>query len=76
MNMDDVGQDVMSKIALFEKEVQSLSSNELKHFRKWFIEFDAEPWDEPIEKDWVSGKLYDLDAGALSEHLHGKSKSL
>jgi hypothetical protein len=37
--------------------VQSLSGEELKAFRDWFADFDAEVWDAEIEADSKNGKL-------------------
>ena len=33
------------------KAVEQLPQDQLKQFRAWFQKFDAEVWDEQIEKD-------------------------
>jgi hypothetical protein len=48
--------------------VKNLSITKLKEFRQWFISFDAEMWDEQIEKDAIEGKLDALAEEALNEY--------
>jgi hypothetical protein len=50
----------MSKVKEIEKEVQGLNSAELRDFRKWFWEFDAQEWDRQFERDALSGKFDSL----------------
>ena len=47
----------MTRVELIEKEVATLSKDELREFRRWFTEFDAEAWDRRIEEDVRSGRL-------------------
>ncbi len=47
----------MTRVELIEKEVATLSKDELREFRRWFAEFDAEAWDRQIEEDVRSGRL-------------------
>jgi hypothetical protein len=55
----------MSKLEALEKNVSSLSAEELAEFRRWFAEFDAAAWDRQIERDAKVGKLDALADEAL-----------
>lgn len=66
----------MGKIETLEKEIELLSSAELKEFRNWFLEYDAKTWDQSIERDITSGKLDHLAEEALKSHKQGKSKEI
>ncbi len=66
----------MSKVETIEQEVQDLTPSELTAFRRWFLEFDAEAWDQQIEEDIRKGKLDKLAEEALTAHRTGKSKEL
>ena len=63
----------MGKITDLERQVQSLSADELATFRKWFAEFDAEVWDRQFESDVKSGKLDSLGERARKSHDAGTS---
>ena len=63
----------MSRISDLEREVQSLSADELASFRRWFAEFDAAAWDRQLEADVKGGKLDALGKGARQAHAAGKS---
>jgi len=56
--------------------VKSLSHDELKAFRDWFGQFDAEIWDDQIEADAKNGKLRSLAERALQDHESGRSTVL
>jgi hypothetical protein len=66
----------MSKVEELEGQVKALSVDELKLFRSWFVEFDAELWDRQIEADTRSGKLNSLVERALADHKSGRSTVL
>lgn len=66
----------MSKVEELEGQVKALSADELKLFRSWFVEFDAELWDRQIEADTRSGKLNSLVERALADHKSGRSTVL
>lgn len=66
----------MTRVESIEKEVASLSEDELASFRGWFAEFDAAAWDRQIERDDRLGKLDTLIDEALREHRAGKSTDL
>jgi len=66
----------MSELEKLEERVQKLSPEELKKFREWFVEFDAQLWDEQITADSKAGKLDQLVSDAIAEHKAGKSRPL
>ncbi|MCC6868559.1 MAG: hypothetical protein IT522_07025 [Burkholderiales bacterium] len=66
----------MSKVNDLERQVQSLSTDELAVFRQWFAEFDADAWDRQLESDARSGKLDALAARAREAHASEKSTKI
>ena len=66
----------MSRVEEIEGQVKGLSHDELKVFREWFAEFDAEIWDRKIESDAKGGKLKALAERALRNHESGRSTPL
>lgn len=66
----------MRKIEEIEDDIEKLSSQELKAFRRWFIDFDALQWDEQIQEDVKSGKLDNLANEAINDFRAGKAKEL
>jgi hypothetical protein len=66
----------MSRVEHIEGQVKSLSHDELKAFRDWFGQFDAEIWDDQIEADAKNGKLRSLAEHALQDHESGRSTIL
>lgn len=59
-----------------EEAVRRLSGEDLKSFRAWFAEFDAESWDRQIEADVASGRLDALADEALNEFRQGRCKPI
>ena len=66
----------MSRISDLERQVQSLSADELTSFRQWFAEFDAAGWDRQFEDDVKAEKLDTLGERARQAHAGGKSTKL
>jgi hypothetical protein len=66
----------VSKVEEIEGQVRNLAPAELRTFRDWFAQFDAEVWDLQIEGDAQSGKLDKLAERALLDHQTGRSKDL
>lgn len=66
----------MSRVEKIERDVQSLSTEELAQFRAWFAEFDWEAWDRQLERDVEAGKLDSLADEALRDHDSGRTKPL
>ena len=66
----------MEKVEKIEREVKTLSPEQLASFRQWFAAFDAEAWDRQFEADVKAGKLDALAERALRDHAAGKSTKL
>ena len=66
----------MNRIEAIEKQIESLSPEELALFRQWFHEFDALVWDRQLEEDVRSGKLDALADEAIQAHKAGKCTEL
>ena len=58
----------MKKLNEIKTAVKDLPKEDLKKFRKWFADFNAEVWDKKIEEDSKSGKLDHLVNEAISEY--------
>ena len=66
----------MNTILEIESAVSNLPKEDISSFRKWFIEFDQNSWDEEIKADMNSGKLADLINGAKKDYQSGNFKKL
>lgn len=66
----------MGKIENIEKDIQGLTRDELRSFRSWFWTFDAEVWDQQIEKDALSGKLDSVAENALKSYKSGNCSEI
>ncbi|MEO0416450.1 MAG: hypothetical protein AAF226_16010 [Verrucomicrobiota bacterium] len=66
----------MSSIEKIEEAVEGLSKEELRAFGEWFREYEADLWDNEIEKDLQSGKLDHLAAEALADLAEGRTSEL
>jgi hypothetical protein len=66
----------MSNVEQVESQVRGLSADELRAFRNWFAQFDAEAWDRQIEEDSKNGALNSLADRALADHEAGRSTRL
>ncbi len=66
----------MSNVERVESQIRGLNADELKVFRDWFAQFDAEAWDEQIEADSKNGVLSSLADRALADHAAGRSTTL
>lgn len=64
----------MSNVEEIERAVSSLSREELFEFRSWFLEFDAEGWDQQLEEDVAAGRLDELAEEALAEYRTGRTR--
>ena len=63
----------MGKVEKLEREIESLSPEELAAFRAWFTEFDWAVWDAQVDADVRGGKLDVLADQALRDHADGKT---
>ena len=66
----------MTRVESLEKEVASLSPEELTAFRAWFAEHDWRAWDRQLERDVAAGKLEKFAAEALAEFERGETTDL
>jgi hypothetical protein len=66
----------MGKIEDIEKAVSELSPEELARFRTWFEAFDADCFDEKIERDAKAGKLDKLAEQALTDFRAGHARQI
>jgi len=65
-----------SRVHRLKGQVKQLTAQELRAFREWFAQFDAEVWDRQFEADAQSGKLDELAAGALRDYEAGRATEL
>jgi hypothetical protein len=56
--------------------VEKLSRSDLKEFRRWFEEYDADEWNRQIEQDVRDGKLDALARKALERLRKGECDEL
>jgi hypothetical protein len=66
----------VSTVQEIEQAVSNLSPENLAKFREWFAEFDAELWDEQMERDAALGKLDALANAAIAELEAGRCRDL
>ena len=66
----------MEALERIEREIMKLSNEELSRFRRWFVEFDSDLWDEQIELDAAAGRLDKLAEEALEEYNAGKAREI
>ena len=66
----------MSRVERIESQIQQLSADELRRFRSWFVNYDAEAWDQQFEHDVEADKLDQLAERALRDHKAGRSTKL
>jgi hypothetical protein len=66
----------MSRVEQVESQIQGMSLEELRQFREWFAQFDAERWERQMEEDARAGKLDALASQALRDHRNGLSTKL
>jgi len=64
----------MTKIEKLEREIESLSEQELSEFRRWYTVFDASVWDRELEADVRAGALDQLADEAVADHRAGSTR--
>jgi hypothetical protein len=64
----------MSRVENLEGQVKQLNSEELRAFREWFVEFDAEAWERQFQADVQHGRLDELAARALRDYKAGATE--
>ena len=63
-------------ITEIEQAITQLSPQDFSRLREWFEEFEAQQWDEQIERDAKSGKLDKIAEQALKDYRAGKAREL
>jgi hypothetical protein len=66
----------MPQLQRIESQIAALPESELRQFRSWFDEFDADRWDHSLAADIADGKLDTLAKEALAHYGAGKCKPL
>jgi len=66
----------VTKLQRIVKEVERLSAEELADFRTWFQSFDANLWDQQLDRDANAGKLDKLRDEALAEHQAQRTREI
>lgn len=66
----------MGNVEEIERAVSELGPEDLRRFREWFAEFDAELWDRQIERDLRAGRLGALVEEARAAHRSGRARAL
>jgi len=66
----------MTTVKEIESAVSQLSKEELKAFRDWFEEFDADEWDRQLEENVAAGHLDSLAEEALRDLHEGRCSDL
>lgn len=59
-----------------EKIITQLPQDQLCQFRAWYEKFDAQAWDEQIEKDAAAGRFDALAEAAVADYKAGKTRPL
>lgn len=67
---------VMPSLQRIESQIAALPEQELRQFRSWYDEFDAQRWDRTLAADINNGKLDSLAAEALAHYGAGQCKPL
>lgn len=62
----------MARLEDLEKAIASLTADEFREFRRWFLSRDWEQWDLQIEADAKAGKLDFLVVEAYEDKKQGK----
>ncbi len=66
----------MGNVPEIEAAVRNLSPSDLSSFRKWFQEFDAEEWDQQLERDVRANRLDALAEEAIKDLRDGRTTDL
>ncbi len=61
-------------ITELEQAITQLSPQDYIRLREWFEKFEAQQWDEQIERDAKAGKLDKIAEKALHEYRAGKTQ--
>jgi hypothetical protein len=67
---------IMPSLQRLESQVAALPESELRQFRSWFDDFDAQRWDQLLAADINCGKLDEFAHEALAHYAAGQCKPL
>jgi uncharacterized membrane protein len=67
---------LITNLEELEAAVVRLSPEQLRRFRRWFEEYDAQTWDRQIEEDVQAGRLDALAAEARAQYESGECRPL
>ncbi len=76
MGIDMLFNESMTTVEDIERAILQLPAAELDRFRAWFETFDAQRFDERIERDARAGKLDRMADEALADHRAGRTREL
>ncbi len=66
----------MTNVHEIKEAIRHLSSEDFSLFKEWFLEFEANQWDQQIENDIQAKKLDKLAQNALKAFQAGKCTEL
>jgi hypothetical protein len=66
----------MGTVQEIERAILALGPKDLATLRDWFATFDAEVWDQELERDAATGKLDSLAQEALRDLSEGRCTDL
>jgi len=66
----------MTRLERIEKEITTLSPEEVRELADWFAEYQADLWDRQIERDTRDGKLEKHADTARAHHRAGRTTPL
>ena len=66
----------MNTVHEIENAIKNLNPTELADFRRWYVKFDADAWDDEIRRDAETGRLDFLIDEAHEDMRLGRVKDL
>lgn len=66
----------MQSVKDIESVIATLTPEELRYFREWFEQFDAQCWEKQLEQDAQSGRLDAMADQVTRAHKSGRSTPL
>lgn len=66
----------MSELEQLEHRVQNLPPEDFARFREWFLELEAQLWDQQIAEDLKAGRLDKLIAEAREDFAAGRAREI
>lgn len=66
----------MTRLEKIEREIASLSLEDIVRLADWLADYRAQLWDRQIAADATAGRLDELAEQALEDHAAGKTTPL